>query len=192
MKVDYLVIGTGVAGLSFALKASKFGKVCMIAKDNAEETSTKYAQGGIAAVMYDPDTYAKHIKDTMIAGCELSDPEIVRITITESTARVKELVEWGVDFDKNRTGKFDLAREGGHSEFRVLHHKDETGLEIEQNKAGESWSFEKVDARLKGIMETIFENIYNTAKKDGRNNDFVYGANKYAYDKLIEEYGTNL
>ncbi|MBR6015311.1 MAG: FAD-binding protein, partial [Firmicutes bacterium] len=73
-----------------------------------------------------------HIKDTMIAGCELSDPEIVRITITESTARVKELVEWGVDFDKNRTGKFDLAREGGHSEFRVLHHKDETGLEIEQ------------------------------------------------------------
>ncbi|MBE6141762.1 MAG: NADP-specific glutamate dehydrogenase [Erysipelotrichaceae bacterium] len=67
-----------------------------------------------------------------------------------------------------------------------------SGLEIEQNKAGESWSFEKVDARLKGIMETIFENIYNTAKKDGRNNDFVYGANKYAYDKLIEEYGTNL
>ena len=100
MKVDYLVIGTGVAGLSFALKASKFGKVCMIAKDNAEETSTKYAQGGIAAVMYDPDTYAKHIKDTMIAGCELSDPEIVRITITESTARVKELVEWGVDLTK--------------------------------------------------------------------------------------------
>jgi L-aspartate oxidase len=82
--------------------------------------------------MYDPDTYEKHIKDTMIAGDDLSDPEIVRITITESTARVKELVEWGVDFDKNTAGKYDLAREGGHSEFRVLHHKDNTGQEIQQ------------------------------------------------------------
>lgn len=132
MKVDFLVIGSGIAGLSFALKASRYGKVCVIAKDSAVETSTRYAQGGIAAVMYDPDTYEKHIQDTMIAGCELSDPEIVRITITESTQRVKDLVEWGVDFDKNLSGRYDLAREGGHSEFRVLHHKDATGLEIQE------------------------------------------------------------
>jgi len=131
-RVDFLVIGSGIAGLSFALKAKKYGKVCIITKDTAQETSTRYAQGGIAAVMYDPDSYEKHIQDTMVAGCELSDPEIVRITITESTERVKDLVQWGVDFDKTTSGRYDLAKEGGHSEFRVLHHKDETGLEIQQ------------------------------------------------------------
>jgi L-aspartate oxidase len=81
--------------------------------------------------MYTPDTYEKHIRDTMIAGDELSDPEIVRITITESSDRVKELIDWGVTFDKTRSGQYDLAKEGGHSEFRVLHHKDQTGAEIE-------------------------------------------------------------
>ena len=131
-KVDFLVIGSGIAGLSFALKAKEYGNVCIITKDTAQETSTRYAQGGIAAVMYDPDTYEKHIQDTMIAGCELSDPEIVRITISESTERVKDMIQWGVDFDKTTSGRYDLAKEGGHSEFRVLHHKDETGLEIQQ------------------------------------------------------------
>ncbi len=131
-KVDFLVIGSGIAGLSFALKVADYGKVCIITKSKAEEGSTKYAQGGIAAVMYTPDTYEKHIKDTMIAGDELSDEKIVRITITESTDRVKELIEWGANFDKNAAGMYDLAKEGGHSEFRVLHHKDNTGNEIER------------------------------------------------------------
>ncbi len=131
-KVDFLVIGSGVAGLCFALKAANFGKVCMVTKAKVDDTSTKYAQGGIAAVVYQPDTYEKHIQDTMIAGDELSDRHIVELTIRESTARVMELVEWGVDFDKTKSGKFALAKEGGHSEFRVLHHKDITGLEIEE------------------------------------------------------------
>lgn len=131
-KVDFLVIGTGIAGLSYALKVAAFGKVCIVTKCEARESATRYAQGGIAAVMYTPDTYAKHIRDTMIAGDELSDPEIVRITITESTDRVKELIDWGVAFDKNPAGQYDLAKEGGHSEFRVLHHKDQTGAEIEE------------------------------------------------------------
>jgi L-aspartate oxidase len=131
-KIDFLVIGSGIAGLSFALKVADYGKVCIITKSKAEEGSTKYAQGGIAAVMYTPDTYEKHIKDTMIAGDELSDKNIVRITITESTERVKELIEWGANFDKNASGMYDLAKEGGHSEFRVLHHKDNTGNEIER------------------------------------------------------------
>ncbi|MFZ4400658.1 MAG: L-aspartate oxidase [Bacteroidales bacterium] len=131
-KVDFLIIGSGIAGLSFALKVADFGKVCIITKSKAEEGSTKYAQGGIAAVMYTPDTYEKHIKDTMIAGDELSNEKIVRITITESTERIKELIEWGANFDKNASGMYDLAKEGGHSEFRVLHHKDNTGNEIER------------------------------------------------------------
>ncbi len=131
-KVDFLVIGSGIAGLSYALKVADKGKVCIITKAKADETATKYAQGGIAAVMYTPDTYEKHIRDTMIAGDELSNPEIVRIAITESTERIKELIDWGVEFDRKESGRFDLNKEGGHSEYRVLHHKDQTGFEIER------------------------------------------------------------
>ncbi|MDL2296815.1 L-aspartate oxidase [Bacteroidales bacterium OttesenSCG-928-B11] len=131
-KVDFLVIGSGIAGLCFALKAANYGNVCVVTKAKIDDTATKYAQGGIAAVIYNPDTYEKHIEDTMVAGDELSDRRIVEITIRESTERVMELVRWGVNFDKTKSGKFALAKEGGHSEFRVLHHKDVTGLEIEQ------------------------------------------------------------
>ena len=131
-KVDFLVIGSGIAGLSYALKIASQGSVIIVTKDKAEETATKYAQGGIAAVMYSPDSYEKHISDTLIAGDDLCDENIVRITIAESTERIKELIEWGTQFDKTKTGKFDLGKEGGHSENRVLHHKDATGLEVER------------------------------------------------------------
>jgi L-aspartate oxidase len=131
-EVDFLVLGSGIAGLSFALKVADYGKVCIITKDNASESSTKYAQGGIAAVMYSPDSYEKHIQDTLIAGAGICDEKAVRITITESTERVKELIRWGTNFDKKSSGAFDLAREGGHSEFRILHHQDNTGFEIER------------------------------------------------------------
>ncbi len=129
-KVDFLVIGSGIAGLIYALKVAEKGKVCIVTKSKADETATKYAQGGIAAVMYSPDTYEKHIRDTLVAGDELCNEKIVRITITESTDRVKELIEWGTQFDRTDTGKYSLGKEGGHSEFRVLHHKDNTGHEI--------------------------------------------------------------
>lgn len=130
-KYDFLVIGTGIAGLSYALKVAEAGSVCLVSKTEAKETATRYAQGGIAAVMYTPDTYEKHIYDTIVAGDELNDMNIVRITITESTDRIKDLIEWGVVFDKTTSGLFDLGREGGHSERRVLHHKDNTGMEIQ-------------------------------------------------------------
>ena len=131
-EVDFLVIGSGVAGLTFALKAANFGSVLVVTKAQMDNGSTRYAQGGIASVVYQPDTYEKHIQDTMVEGDELSDRHIVELTIRESTERVMELVEWGVDFDKNKDGSFALAKEGGHSEFRVLHHKDMTGYEIEE------------------------------------------------------------
>lgn len=130
-KYDFLVIGTGIAGLSYALKVARHGKVCVVTKTTAGETATRYAQGGIAAVMYTPDTYEKHISDTLIAGDDLNDEKIVRITITESTERIKELIEWGARFDKNEAGRYDLGKEGGHSEYRVLHHKDNTGQELQ-------------------------------------------------------------
>lgn len=131
-KVDFLVIGSGIAGLSYALKVADYGKVCILTKSGASECSTKYAQGGIAAVMYDNDSYEKHINDTLIAGAGLCDLESVKITITESTDRIKELIEWGTNFDKKQTGTYDLAKEGGHSEYRILHHRDNTGFEIER------------------------------------------------------------
>ena len=131
-KADFLVIGSGSAGLIFALKVAHYGKVIVLSKTSMEDTATSYAQGGIAAVMYSPDTYEKHIADTLRAGAGINDEKIVRLTITESTERVEELIAWGTHFDKNKAGKYDLAREGGHSEFRILHHKDNTGFEIQR------------------------------------------------------------
>lgn len=119
-----------MAGLVFALKVADKGKVCIVTKSKADETATKYAQGGIAAVMHSPDTFEKHIHDTLVAGDDLCNEKIVRITITESTDRIKELVDWGTHFDKTESGSFSLGKEGGHSEYRVLHHKDNTGSEI--------------------------------------------------------------
>lgn len=130
-KTDFLVIGSGVAGLSFALKAAKHGSVSVLSKNNLEETNTKYAQGGIAAVMSPPDSFEKHIRDTILVGDGLCDEEIVELVIREAPDRIKELIGWGVDFDQNKDGSYDLAREGGHTEHRILHYKDITGQEIE-------------------------------------------------------------
>ena len=130
-QVDFLVIGSGIAGLTFAIKVAKHGKVCIVTKSRMDDTATSWAQGGIAAVMYTPDSFEKHIQDTLIAGDGLCDEKVVRFTIRESTERIRELIKWGTKFDKTKTGKFDLAKEGGHSEYRVLHHKDSTGKEIE-------------------------------------------------------------
>lgn len=131
-KVDFLVIGSGIAGLSYALKVAEYGKVLIISKTKILETATWYAQGGIAAVMYNPDTYNKHIQDTLVAGSFLNDEKIVTMTITQSTERIEELIRWGAHFDKESSGRYALAREGGHSEFRVLHHRDRTGSEIQR------------------------------------------------------------
>ena len=150
-KVDFLIIGSGIAGLTYALKVADFGKVLIVTKSKIEETSTKYAQGGIAAVMYTPDTYEKHIKDTLKAGDELNDEKIVRLTITESTERIKELIEWGTNFDKEKSGKYDLAKEGGHSEYRVLHHKDSTGHEIQRALINQAKKHKNIE-----ILENYF------------------------------------
>ncbi|MFH0867440.1 MAG: L-aspartate oxidase [Bacteroidota bacterium] len=130
IKTDFLIIGSGIAGLSFALKAAECGKVIIITKAGAEDSNTQLAQGGIAAVMNTPDTYEKHVQDTLSAGDGLCNEKVVRIAITESTERIQELIGWGTQFDKTISGKYDLAKEGGHSEYRVLHHKDNTGKEI--------------------------------------------------------------
>jgi len=131
-EVDFLIIGSGIAGLSYALKVAAFGKVCMITKSDQDESNTKYAQGGIAAVTYQPDSFEKHIQDTLIAGDGLCNEDVVRFVIAEAPERIKELIDWGARFDKNNQGEYDLGKEGGHSENRILHHKDNTGWEIER------------------------------------------------------------
>lgn len=129
---DFLIIGSGIAGLTYALKVADHGKVLILTKANAEESNTKYAQGGIAAVTALTDSLESHIQDTLICGAGLCNEKIVRMVITEGVDRVKEIIEWGARFDKDKTGQYDLAREGGHSAHRVLHYKDSTGNEIER------------------------------------------------------------
>ncbi|MDE7462526.1 MAG: L-aspartate oxidase [Muribaculaceae bacterium] len=131
-KFDYLVIGSGIAGMSFALKVAKYGKVALICKTELEEANTNLAQGGVASVTnLEVDDFEKHIHDTMVAGDWLSDPQAVEKVVKNAPAGIDFLVEHGVDFDKNPDGKYDLHREGGHSEFRILHHADNTGAEIQ-------------------------------------------------------------
>ncbi len=111
IRCDYLVIGSGIAGLSFALKAAAHGKVCVITKAKMDDCSTNYAQGGIAAVMYEPDNFEKHVKDTMVAGAGYCNEEVVRMVVSEAPERIRELIEMGVDFDKKPDGTLDAAIE---------------------------------------------------------------------------------
>jgi L-aspartate oxidase len=130
-RTDFLVIGSGIAGLSFALKAAKYGKVTVVTKANLEDTNTRYAQGGIAAVFSEPDNFEKHINDTLIAGGGICNEEVVRMVVQEAPDRIKDLINLGVSFDKKEDGTYDLAKEGGHTEYRILHHKDKTGESIQ-------------------------------------------------------------
>ena len=131
-KFDFLVIGSGLAGMSFALKVAHKGTVALICKAGLEEANTYFAQGGIASVTnLAVDNFEKHIEDTMIAGDRISDREAVEKVVRNAPEQIKELIKWGVNFDKKEDGEFDLHKEGGHSEFRILHHKDNTGAEIQ-------------------------------------------------------------
>ena len=136
INTDYLVIGSDLAGLTFAIKiAEKFSSktITIITKKNEDESNTKYAQGGVAVVLdKEEDSFKKHIKDTLIAGDGLCDKEVVKMVIKEGPQRFKELIRWGANFDLDAGGNYDLGREGGHSECRVVHYKDITGHEVER------------------------------------------------------------
>jgi len=136
MQTDFLIIGSGIAGLTYALKtAQEFPdkKVTILTKTQSDETNTKYAQGGIAGVTdFDHDSFEKHIKDTLISGDGLCNEHVVEIVVKEGVQRINELIEWGANFDKEPDGDYKLGKEGGHSENRILHHKDVTGKEMER------------------------------------------------------------
>ena len=137
-KFDFLVIGSGIAGLSYAAKLARHFEgeetvsIAVITKVRADETNTKYAQGGIAAVWAESDSFEKHIEDTMDAGDGINKREVVEIVVREGPERIQELIDYGARFDKEKDGDYDLAKEGGHSDHRILHFKDITGYEIER------------------------------------------------------------
>ncbi len=136
MQTDFLVIGSGIAGLTYALKVAEARpdkQVTIITKAQSDETNTKYAQGGIAGVWDDDtDSFDKHIEDTLIAGDGLCNRQIVEMVVKEGPERIREIIEWGAQFDKDPDGDYSLGKEGGHSVNRILHHKDVTGKEMER------------------------------------------------------------
>ncbi|MFI3288737.1 MAG: L-aspartate oxidase [Rikenellaceae bacterium] len=129
---DYLVIGSGVAGLSFALKAAEIGDVVIVTKGGISDCNTNYAQGGICSVTYAPDTFEKHIEDTLVCGAGKCDQEAVELVVRRAPELIQDLIKWGTRFNKTEDGRFELHREGGHSEHRILHYEDLTGAEIER------------------------------------------------------------
>ncbi|MBE0501096.1 MAG: L-aspartate oxidase [Desulfuromonadales bacterium] len=129
---EFLIIGSGIAGLSYALKVAEKGSVSLITKRKVSDTATDLAQGGIASVTSEEDSFAEHIEDTMVAGAYLSDPKVVKMIIEGGPDAIKDLINWGVNFTRNEEDEYDLTREGGHSRRRILHAKDMTGHEIER------------------------------------------------------------
>jgi L-aspartate oxidase len=134
---DFLVIGSGIAGLCFAIHASRFGSVIMITKKSDSDSNTNNAQGGIAAVFDPRDSFESHFQDTIVAGAGICDEEAVRVLVSEGPARIEELISWGTRFStspKSRAAHgLDLGKEGGHTENRIVHTKDLTGREVEES-----------------------------------------------------------
>lgn len=152
---DLVIIGSGIAGLSLAIQVAQRRKdlqITILAKTTEKESNTNYAQGGIATVWdEDVDNFEKHIADTLDAGDGLCDREVVEIVVESAPDRVQELIDWGANFDKNKDGDYDLGREGGHTENRILHYKDITGREIQRALMAKAAEFDNIS-----ILEHYF------------------------------------
>lgn len=175
MHADVLVIGTGIAGLSYAVQFAQDcpdKKVIMISKRDLLESNTKYAQGGIAVVSnFFLDSYENHVRDTMLASDNTSNPEVVDFVVREGPARVQELIEWGVEFDKNGN-HLDLGKEGGHSAKRIVHHKDMSGLHIQRALIAKAKSLPNVTFLENHSLVDLITDHHVKFKKYGR----CYGA----------------
>src|SRR5438270_8827852 len=137
-RFDFVVLGSGIAGLSFALKVAPRARVAIVTKKDRAESNTNYAQGGIAAVTSKEDSFEMHVRDTLEAGAGLCKEDVVRTIVQEGPARIQELIELGMRFSEREVPRshgereLDLGKEGGHSKRRILHAKDVTGREIER------------------------------------------------------------
>ena len=180
IQTDYLIIGSGVAGLTFAIKiASQFPekKVTLVTKSSEAESNTKYAQGGIAVVLNQiEDNFQKHIDDTLICGDGLCKKEVVEMVVKKGPKCVQELIDWGTKFDKNKAGNFDLGKEGGHSNHRVIHHKDQTGFEIERAILAKAHLLKNISILDYHFgLELIVENnhCFGATVLDEKNNEII-------------------
>ncbi|MDX2444668.1 MAG: L-aspartate oxidase [Bacteroidales bacterium] len=191
VEVDFLVIGSGLAGLSFALKVADKGKVLLVSKTSLEENNTKYAQGGIASVTYVPDSFEKHINDTLVCGDGYGDKDVVEMVVKEAPDRINELIDMGVEFDKNMDGKYDLAKEGGHSEHRILHAKDATGLKIMEALLKQVQSHPNIETRENSFaIDLITQHHLGKIVKRSHSDIECYGA--YLLDTISKEVCTVL
>ena len=180
IKTDVLVIGSGISGLSYAIKIAENlpdVKITIVTKADEDESNTKYAQGGLAVVTdFSKDNFEKHIEDTMRAGAGENKRDVVEMVVKEGPRRFQELVEWGTHFDQEAGGDYKLGREGGHTENRIVHHKDITGFEIERAllaKANASENIEILDHHY--VIDLITQ--HHVPNKDYDNNDIhCYGA----------------
>ncbi|MFD1161101.1 L-aspartate oxidase [Hwangdonia seohaensis] len=178
MTTDYLVIGSGIAGLTFSVKIAEAfpGRtVTIITKANEEESNTKYAQGGVAVVLNrEKDSFQKHIQDTLNAGDGLCAVSVVEMVVKEGPKRLEELMAWGANFDFDTLGNLDLGKEGGHSEYRVAHHKDITGAEIERALLTRAHQLENISILPHHFAIDLITNHHVTGKKPKAN--ACYGA----------------
>ena len=132
LETDYLVVGSGIAGLNFALLAAEHGRVVVVTKKRPSDTNTNWAQGGVAAVLASDDSFERHVEDTLVAGDGLCDRAVVELCVNDGPAQVRRLLELGVRLDRNKDGELDLGREGAHTRHRVVHWEDVTGREIQR------------------------------------------------------------
>lgn len=184
VKVDFLVIGSGVAGLSYALAVAEYGSVAVITKKETVESNTNYAQGGIAAVMAPEDSFQSHIDDTLEAGAGLCDAEVVRFVVKEGPERIKELMALGAEFTQ-RNGRLHLGREGGHSADRIVHAADTTGREIERALLANARAHPNIDIyEYHFAVELITEHHLGQHVTRLRPDIHCYGA--YVYDSERE------
>ena len=161
LRYDFLVIGSGLAGLTFALRAAEHGTVCVLTKDEVTESNTRYAQGGIAAAVGEADSWALHESDTLTAGAGLCDPDAVRFLVQRAPEAIEWLTSLGARFDQESDGDLALGREGGHGRNRIVHHQDRTGWEVERAMS---------EAVARSPRITVFEHSFVTGlcTADGR------------------------
>lgn len=179
LAADFLVIGSGIAGLSFALQVAELGRVIIITKEECAESATKYAQGGIAAVVSDADSFESHTQDTLDAGKGLCNEEIVKAVVHDGPAQVTRLIDWGVHFTKGEHWPFDLTKEGGHSHRRVLHVGDMTGQEIERALIAAANEHPNIEIREHHIAVDLITN----KKLDPESNEETTCLGAYALDR---------
>lgn len=179
---DFLVIGSGAAGLSFALRAAEHGNVIILTKKQRADSNTNYAQGGIAAVFASGDSYEKHFRDTTRGGAGLCYEQAVKIIAEEGPHRIQDLEQWGVSFThKSGSSQYDLGREGGHSMNRIVHVKDKTGYAVEMKLLERVMEHPAIEVHENySVIELITEHHINNNKKTKRENKNCWGA--YALD----------